>query len=198
MPQLTTESVDSALTAEAITLLARAFHDDPVMNWACNFPANLEAFFEVTLPPFIAHGLTYMDAERRGIASWQGPNQTVNWPYTFSTIINILRLGGPRAVYRMAISGNRTERFHPQQPHYYLFAIGVLPQYKGQGLGSALISRVLRTCDEENMPAYLENSKEENIDFYLGHGFKVVEEILITSSSPPLWLMWRDPRPGQH
>lgn len=195
MRKLSTDTVDQALTDEAITLLAKAFHDDPVINWACNFPADLAPFFKITLPPFVAHGLTYMDTQRRGIASWQGPQQSIKWPYTFSTIIDILRLGGLKAVYRMAVSGNTTERFHPRKPHYYLFAIGVLPQYKGQGLGTALISKVLRTCDEENMPAYLENSKEENLEFYQGHGFEVVEEIQIASSSPPLWLMWRDPNP---
>ncbi|MFK7974728.1 MAG: GNAT family N-acetyltransferase [Halioglobus sp.] len=193
MKPIATDTIDKARTPEAIELLARAFHDDPVINWACNFPDSLEAFFDITLPPFVAHGLTYVDEEKRGVASWQGPNQAVRWPYTFSTIIDILRLGGLKAVYRMAISGNTTERFHPQTPHYYLFAIGVLPQYKGQGVGTGLISKVLRTCDEEKMPAYLENSKEENLEFYQGHGFKVVEEIQIASSSPPLWLMWRDP-----
>lgn len=194
MRTFVTKTIDQSKTAEATRLLAEAFHDDPVINWACNFPNDLEPFFKITLPPFIAHGLTYVDEQSRGIASWQGPNQAVTWPYTFSTILDIFRLGGPKAVYRMAISGNTTERFHPRAPHYYLFAIGVLPQCKGQGLGTALISKVLRTCDEENMPAYLENSKEENLEFYQGHGFKVVEEIQIASSSPPLWLMWRDPR----
>lgn len=190
------ESVNKDNTSEAISLLAESFHDDPVINWACNFPESLEPFFEITLPPFVAQGLTYMDKERRGIASWQGPNQTVKWPYTFSTIVKTLQLGGWKAVYRMIVSGNTTERFHPQAPHYYLFAIGVLPECKGQGLGTSLISQVLRTCDEESMPAYLENSKEENIPFYAGHGFKVVEEIQIASSSPPIWLMWREPSEG--
>ena len=60
---------------------------------------------------------------------------------------------------------------------------------------SALISRVLRKCDEENVPAYLENSKPENLDFYQGHGFEVIEKIHFAKSAPPVWLMWREPRP---
>jgi len=195
MTPLKTETVNEALTQQAVSLLARAFHDDPVINWACNFPDKLDAFFNITLPPFVGQGLTYMDIERRGVASWQSPNQAIDWPYTFSTLVDILRLGGFKAAYRMILSGSRTERFHPETPHYYLFAIGVIPEAKGQGLGTGLISQMLRTCDEERMPAYLENSKEENLPFYQGHGFKVVEEVQISSSSPPLWLMWRDPRP---
>jgi len=88
----------------------------------------------------------------------------------------------------------KTEHYHPKTPHYYLFAIGVLPQCKGQGLGTKLIQEVLRRCDEEGVPAYLENSKEENLPFYEGHGFKVQRQIRFATSAPPLWLMWRDPQ----
>lgn len=195
MRTLDTDTVDAELTDEAVSILAQAFHDDPVINWACNFPDDLRPFFKITMPPFVGQGLTYVDKDRLGVACWQGPNQDIEWPYTFSTLVDIWRLGGPKAVYRMILSGSRTERFHPRAPHYYLFAIGVLPEAKGKGLGTGLISQVLRTCDEERMPAYLENSKEENLPFYQGHGFKVVEEVQISNSSPPLWLMWRDPRP---
>ncbi len=193
MSKIDTVRVDRDNLDQAIDVLARAFHDDPVMNWACNFPPSLEGFFRITLPLFIGQGLTYMDTDQRGVACWQSPDQPVEWPYTLATVVDIFRLGGMRAVYRMIRSGTATERFHPRTPHYYLFAIGVLPQCKGQGLGSGLIGNVLRTCDEERMPAYLENSKEENIHFYEGHGFRVVEEVQVASSSPPLWLMWREP-----
>lgn len=188
------ETIDNDAMEVAIDILAQAFHDDPVMNWACNEPDDLRAFFRISLPPFIPQGLTYIDEQRRGAASWQGPDQRLHWPITFSTVAKVLRLGGVRAAYRLAIAGAKTERFHPTQAHYYLFAIGVVPEAKGQGLGSALISQVLRNCDEEGVPAYLENSKEENIDFYEGHGFEIMREVNITSSAPPLWLMWREPR----
>ena len=39
----------------------------------------------------------------------------------------------------------------------------------------------------------LENSKEENLPFYRGHGFTVTKEIRFARSAPPLWLMWREP-----
>lgn len=194
MAKLSFDTVNESNSAAAIRILAESFHDDPVINWACNHPPSLVPFFEITLPPFLTQGLTYIDSETRGVASWQGPNQNLRWPYTLSSAAKVLRLGGVRGIYRMVLSGNATEKYHPKTPHYYLFAIGVLPQCKGQGLGSGLISHILRTCDEEGMPAYLENSKEENIEFYEGHGFKIMREVVIASSAPPIWLMWREPR----
>lgn len=187
------ELVDKNNERKAVEVLARAFHDDPVINWCCNEPSSLETFFEMTLPPLIPHQLTYLDAQGRGIAAWLEPGAKLHWPVSFDSVIKVLRLGGLKGVYRLMLSGRKTARYHPKTPHYYLFAIGVTPGHKGQGLGTALISHVLRTCDEEAVPAYLENSKRENLPFYEGHGFKVLEEIRFAPSAPPVWLMWREP-----
>jgi ribosomal protein S18 acetylase RimI-like enzyme len=186
--------IDHGNRDEAVRILAEAFHDDAVMDWSCNHPESLAPFFEYALPVFIPHGLTYIDPEGLGAACWLGPGQTLKWSMGPSQVMKILRIGGLRGVYRMLLSGHQTEKHHPREPHYYLFAIGVTPAAKGRGLGTRLISRVLRRCDEDGMPAYLENSKEENLRFYRGHGFEVVQEIRFAPSAPPLWLMWREPR----
>ena len=52
----------------------------------------------------------------------------------------------------------------------------------------------LRKCDDDILPAYLENSKRDNLAFYRGHGFEVVDEIRFATGAPPVWLMWRPPR----
>ena len=187
--------VDESNEKEAIRILAEAFHDDPVINWCFNNPSGLEPFFEFTLPVFIKHQLTYLDPQGRGAASWLGPGQKLKWPVNFSGVARMLKLGGARGACRMLMSGMQTEKHHPKTPHYYLFAVGVIPAHKGLGLGTSLISHVLRMCDEEEVPAYLENSKEENLPFYEGHGFNVQKQIRFAASAPPLWLMWREPVP---
>jgi GNAT superfamily N-acetyltransferase len=187
-------TVDAANTAETIRILAEAFRDDPVINWTCNHPPGLELFFQITMPVFIPHQLTYLDPQGRGAAAWLGPHQKLKWPVKLSSVIKVLKLGGLKGVYRLLLSGSKTEKYHPQTPHYYLFAIGVTPGNKGQGLGTALMSHMLRRCDAEGMPAYLENSKEENLAFYEGHGFQVQQQIRFAPSAPPVWLMWREPR----
>lgn len=185
--------VDASNTDKAIAILADAFRDDPVINWSCRNPPSLAPFFEMTLPVFIGHNLTYLDTQGRGAAAWLGPNQKLNWPVTLSSVLHVLRIGGLVGMYRMLLSGMKTEQHHPKAPHYYLFAIGVTSGNKGQGIGTHLISHILKRCDEEGIPAYLENSKEDNLPFYEGHGFKVQKQIRFAASAPPLWLMWREP-----
>ncbi|MDG2271330.1 MAG: GNAT family N-acetyltransferase [Halioglobus sp.] len=190
---MTFNLVDESNSDAAVHILAHAFQDDPVINWVCDTPSSLIPFFDFMLPTFICHRLTYLDPLGRGAASWLGPSQSLKWPIKLSSIYTVIKIGGLTGIYRMLLSGIQTERYHPKEPHYYLFAIGVTPANKGQGLGTSLITHMLRRCDEEGMPAYLENSKEDNLAFYKGHGFKVLREIRFSSSAPPLWLMWRDP-----
>jgi GNAT superfamily N-acetyltransferase len=71
--------------------------------------------------------------------------------------------------------------------------LGTEPEAQGQGLGSAVLGGVLEQCDRDGVGAFLESSKERNIDFYARHGFRVREEIRLLRG-PPMWSMWRDPR----
>ena len=190
------EILHSVQQARAIDIFVRAFHDDPVMNWMSKHPDFLSTFYQVTLPAFIPHGLTYIDEQGRGAAAWLGPDQQLAWPVNPRNLWRMLRVCGPGGFVRFARSGFTTARFHPKRPHYYLFLIGAVPEARGQGVGSQLISRVLRNCDDENVPAYLENSKADNLAFYQGHGFQVINEVRFARTAPPIWLMWREPRPG--
>jgi ribosomal protein S18 acetylase RimI-like enzyme len=179
---------------QAVDILVRAFHDDPVMNWMSSHPDFIRTFFSITVPVFLPEGLTYIDAQGRGAAAWLGPNRKLRWPLSAANLRRMARVCGARGFYRFARSGLTSARFHPSEPHYYLFLLGALPEYQGQGIGSALISHVLRKCDDDVLPAYLENSKRENLAFYEGHGFEVMDEIRFAPGAPPVWLMWRRPR----
>ena len=83
---------------------------------------------------------------------------------------------------------------HPREPHYYLFAIGTLPELRGRGIGSKLMRPMIERMDRERAPAYLENSKQQNLAFYERHGFEVVKTVQLPGGGPNLWLMWREPR----
>jgi ribosomal protein S18 acetylase RimI-like enzyme len=85
------------------------------------------------------------------------------------------------------------DEWHPVEPHWYLFAIGVDQNSQGEGLGSILLEYALSKCDADGKLAYLESSNPRNVPFYQRHGFEVTRVIQI-GTSPTFTLMTRDPR----
>jgi GNAT superfamily N-acetyltransferase len=82
----------------------------------------------------------------------------------------------------------------PVEPHYYLDAVGVIPEARRRGAASALLAPVLATCDDRGAGAYLENSDPVNGVFYGQHGFESVGPLPMPKGAPPVVAMWRSPR----
>jgi len=179
-------------------VLARAFEDDPVMSWFFPDPSRRAAqnrrFFAMRLRQLLPHEETYTVEGELGAALWAPPDR-----WRLGTL-DSLRMG----ISLLPALGRRTglitrgvdriERSHPPAPHYYLAVLGTDPEAQGRGVGSALMRPVLDACDRDGIPAFLESSKERNIDFYARHGFRVTDEVRMPKG-PPVWPMWRDPRP---
>jgi uncharacterized protein YjiS (DUF1127 family) len=88
------------------------------------------------------------------------------------------------------------ERLHPSTPHWYLPWIGVRPEARGRGVGSALLARGLARADAEGAPVYLEATSRRNAALYLRHGFEV-RTILTMPGYPEIIAMWRPARTDQ-
>jgi len=186
--------------AEAVSwALARAFHDDPVMEWL--YPdtdrrvERSRGFFALRLRQLLPDGEVYTTPELEGGALWAVPGK---WKLNLLQTLRLLAVMAPALGRRgpRSLRGlERVEAHHPKEPeHYYLAVLGTEPERQGNGIGSALMQPVLDDCDEHGIGAYLESSKERNIAFYGRHGFKVTEEIRLPKG-PLVWGMWRDPRP---
>jgi len=179
--------------------LARAFHDDPVMNYLYRRPSperdpKVANFFFLTAQRDLAHGQVWTTPGLEATAIWSAPDE---WrlrvgelvrmtPATLSTFGARL----PRALRTLSA----IEKVHPKEPHWYLAVLGTHPDHQGKGLGSAVLQPVLDHCDAEGIPAYLESSKDRNVPFYRRHGFEVTGEVTLPKG-PTVWPMWRDPRP---
>ena len=184
---------------ELARMLARAFHEDPVAAWACRpedrRPHVLERLFGMRLRDLNPRGEIWTDDELRSVAVWAAPGQwhtTARQDVAYSTC-----LLHPRLALRMpmVITGMLgAQKVHPAEPpHWYLAILGTDPSAQGHGLGSAMMAPILEGCDRDGVGAYLESSKEQNLDFYARHGFRVTGERDLPRG-PRLWPMWREPR----
>lgn len=62
----------------------------------------------------------------------------------------------------------------PFEQHWHLGPIGVLPPYRGKGVGTELMKRFCKEVDNCSATAYLETDLDENVRFYEKFGFSVV------------------------
>jgi GNAT superfamily N-acetyltransferase len=85
------------------------------------------------------------------------------------------------------------ERTHPREPHYYVRYLGVAAQFRGKGLGTALLRATLDRCDTEGVAAYIEASSERSAALYERLGFVHLGELRIPDG-PRFWPMRRPHR----
>jgi GNAT superfamily N-acetyltransferase len=177
--------------------LARAFDDDPVMAWM--FPDDgtrlerNERFFKLRVRGLLSRDEVYTTDEHAGAACWAEPGRWEMGPIEgFRFALRVAAMTRTRTPV-LARGWQVVDNAHPREPHWYLAILGTEPNRQGEGIGSALLQPVLDDCDRNEVPAYLESSKEENLAFYARHGFRVTDELTLPEG-PPIWPMWREPR----
>lgn len=196
------ETVRPATDADVPALsasLGLAFEDDPIWRWAIKprrrFAERIGTLMGIEIGFMLERGEVWMSQDATAAAVWAAPGR---WKVPTSAYVPhlapALRAAGLRSVRSFSMLA-RLEKHHATEPHWYLALLGTAPASQGRGLGSAVLAPVLARCDTEGVGAYLESSKAENIPFYARHGFEVVEEVRPAATCPPLWTMWRDPRP---
>lgn len=186
---------------DLVAVLARAFDDDPVSMYLFGRSRarrrGLRTFFRIQLRRLLAGaGEVWTTSTCTGAALWvpSGPPATAGWRDVVRLLpvaADLVAGGRPGPAVRLLAD---IERSRPTDPHWYLATIGTDPPSQGHGVGTALLSTVLRTVDAQGMPAYLESSKERNVPFYARHGFEVTSTLTSADGEVTLWLMWRAPQ----
>lgn len=80
-------------------------------------------------------------------------------------------------VKRALVRESKIQKVHSNVLMSYLWFIGVEPGQQNKGTGSRLLREVIRECDAQNRPIYLETSTLENIPWYEKFGFKIYHEL---------------------
>jgi len=185
--------------SELADALARAFDGDPPMQWFLPDPESRVArgrgLFSVMLSKVhLERDWCYTTEDVVGGALWVPPGTwrlgIVQQLALLPGMLRVFGRGLARAQRGLAVM----EEGHPSEPHYYLDSLGVVPEWQGRGIGSALMAPVLERCDHERMPAYLNAGSPRSRELYRRHGFEVTEEFRLPDGGPPLWRMWREPR----
>jgi len=193
------QRLEPARLAEASSVLARAFHDDPAWVWV--IPE--EERRAVLLPWLFQIGFDVTTADVwtttgrvLGAARWLPPGrQPVRIAATLRALVATpFRLGS--ATGRFLAYGRGVELLRARVapgPHWYLAGIGVDPPEQHRGIGGALLQPGIEGAAADGVPCVLLTNNEANIAFYISHGFEVVDEGRTPEDGPKAWAMVKLP-----
>ena len=179
-----------------IDVITLAFSTDPMARWAFPHPQTYLAIMPETIKAFggngFAHRTVHLVDDGGAAAMWLPPGVQ---PDSERLEALIEQHASPERQADMTQVFEQMDRFHPEEPCWYLPLIGVDPTSQGRGYGSALLRYALEQVDRTGAPAYLESSNPRNVPLYERHGFEVLGSIQ-AGSSPTVVPMLRRPRKG--
>ena len=185
-------------------VLSRAFLDDPlwvaVMRDQQMRQVRLaEMFTALARTTVAARGVAETTPGLVAVAFWLRPGKDIGWWAMVKSGMAMPRftmtLPGEERRRMMAVLRQLDQRRRQlmAEPHWYLTAIGVEPEHRGEGFGSALVRSGMTRSDREGTPIYLETETQDNVGYYQHLGFDVIEQTVATGLGLPVWLMIRHP-----
>lgn len=118
-----------------------------------------------------------------------------NYPPTSSSdeSENFLGFLTDHQLQQLHVFDQNAQRNFPNQPCWYLEALGVHPGSQGSGIGTGLMRYVIEITG--NAPCYLETGSPKNVSFYERVGFAVMNSAaqLTPENGPTHWTMLRQP-----
>ena len=182
---------------------ADAYRDYPLHNWFTKGKYDEKAselLMKVTLRTMTEDAVIYADSEEiNGFAAW------IPFGFTGNKALPFLKNGGLRLFlhtglgfigrllsyeeYAMSLKKQFTDNYD-----WYLFNLSIKREAQGRGIASKLMRPMLQFCDDEQMVAYLETNKAENVGLYQHYGFDLMREELIPKSPVMHYSMVRRPK----
>jgi GNAT superfamily N-acetyltransferase len=190
---LTTRIANESDLEGLTATLTAAFQTDPLWSWAFPDPKDLAVWWRFAIGSALRHPCVWVSGDYAAASVWippDGTELTEEQEKHVEPLIN--ELIGPRTPLVMELL-ERFEASHPRQrSHYYLSLLGTHPDYRGRGLGMALLAENLASMDAEGVPTYLESSNPGNNGRYERLGFRQVGEFTTPAGERTVATMWRE------
>lgn len=177
------------------SILADAFSEDPIMMWTLRTPEILKRSLLHLLPALYLEGGWITRSANAGAAVWlfPGGRQHLTAGQTTRLGLSMLPYLGITGLIRAHRVDGSVSRQRPDEPHLYLFMVGVSQFVRGTGLGSRLIEQGLDEAQKNGWPVYLETSQPDRVGYYQKKGFRLVSSFTPVKGAPTLWTMRRPP-----
>ncbi|MFC1872911.1 GNAT family N-acetyltransferase [Chloroflexota bacterium] len=194
--------LDKSHISSAIKVLSEAFRKYPLFNYYYPDELTKERIVNYFLSFAVYGGMRYGEVyatsnNLEGVAVWM-PSDGYHMnllrllrSVPLSILFGFGRYGGKN----MKSLGEHLDAVHKHNApfkHWYLWMVGVAPDFKGKGYASKLIRPMLTRTGRDRLPCYLETIDEKNVPIYEHLGFKVVDKSNVPNTSLINWAMLRE------
>jgi len=194
MEQISIKPLQESELQEAAIVAARAYATNPDAVAVYRNHPDKARLQEASFMQAFGHapGLVFTAKKGERVV---GVMRMVEWPQCQMSLarmwkvlpIMVIRMRG--LAVRRLIAMNSWSKRHPEEPHWHLGPIAIVPEMQGQGIGSQLLEHFCKQVDQAGQAAYLETDRPENVPLYERFGFSVTEETILLGVRN--WFMWR-------
>jgi ribosomal protein S18 acetylase RimI-like enzyme len=179
------KSITKDTLEEAAEALAAAFQDDPIINYFVSghtddYSSKLRGIFryqclmyvEMNLPIFGA----IQDSRITGIACLSVPEKKERPDSLVEPDKEFEKSMGLESIGRIKRYMKLNKKHTPAEPHHYLAALGVHPDFQGQGYGRLLLDEVHKIAGNHptSTGIFLETAKMKNVEMYKYFGYNLL------------------------
>jgi ribosomal protein S18 acetylase RimI-like enzyme len=84
---------------------------------------------------------------------------------------------GLKNIKKTLVRESKIKKIQPQKEMYYLWFIGVDPEWQHKGIGSAFLAEIIKDSQNKKRPVFLETSTLKNIPWYKKFDFHIYHEL---------------------
>ncbi|MFX1237110.1 MAG: GNAT family N-acetyltransferase [Promethearchaeota archaeon] len=189
----------------AAKTLARAFHDYPTLTYLFPDEDERSRMVPILKEYMVRYGIIYGEVygsspNLEGIAVWlpfwdaeMTEERSIKCRMSYGRDFpSVLTEESFNKKYKSIFQcENRCHKQYADFFNWYLYPIGVDPDHQGCGHAGLLLRSKFEEIDKQDIPCYLETTKEKNVSLYQHFGFKIVETGVIPGTDLTFWAMLR-------
>lgn len=165
-----------------VDILTKSFENNQSVNYIVKQDAkrikHISALIDYSFEVCYASGDVFLSDDRKACALITYPDKKKT---TLKSILLdvklILSSVGLKNIKKTLARESMINKIQPKELKYYLWFIGVNPEYQNEGIGSVLLDEIIEDSELKKRPIYLETSTLKNLPWYAKFGFQVYHEL---------------------
>jgi GNAT superfamily N-acetyltransferase len=164
-----------------VDILTRSFESNQSVNYIVQQDkerlGRVKYLMDYSFEVCYLFGDVFLSEDKKGCALVLYPDKKKT---TFQTVLLdiklILNTVGLKNIKKTLSREKLIKEIQPKEPMYYLWFIGVDPNYQHTGIGTNLLEEIIKDSEQKKRPIYLETSSLKNLPWYEKFNFNIYNE----------------------